>query len=269
MSSAALLLGVLALAHLWPVPEGTNLLLRTLQNAMHVPAFAVLSAFLALMFAKLRWVRVALICLGIGLLLEASQVLTSREASLRDLASDVLGILLGLLIARSPSGMKLAAGAVLFLVTAWSPFQVWAAYQQRDAMLPVLLDARVLESSLFNSNSQVQRSAGNLLSICLADVSYPGITLEEPPPDWRKYETLEVRFGVENDEDILLTVAVGHVGSTGTSAYVTRRFPAGMHTWEVPVSELQTTGRFISRFNLHSYREHAGQCLVLDSVRFR
>ena len=264
-----MLLALLVLAHLWRIPEGANLLYRALQNALHVPAFAVLSFFVAVVFSRLRSVHVVLLCLAAGLLLEAAQLLTSRDASLADLMSDTLGILLGLFIARGKPALKLAALIALVLATAWSPFQVWAAYQDRDARFPVLLNASLLGSPLFGSNSDVEPSTGDMLRICLADIGYPGVRLEEPPPDWRSYETLEVSFGVEGDAELRMTVAVNHVGSRGTSAYVSELFSPGTHTWQVPVAELQPEGARISLFNLHSYGEYAGQCLILATVTLR
>ena len=266
---AATILGLLTLAHLWQVPESANLLLRTWQNSLHLPAFAILSFFVAMVFRELRAVTVFLIGIGVAMALESAQVMTQRDASLLDLAFDAVGVVLGLLIARGQMGMKLAAVLILVIATAWSPVQVWRWKIQHDELFPVLLDSRLFGSPLLTSNSSLERTDGDGLRICLADVAYPGVQVDEAPQHWKAYETLAMRFQVEGAEALRMTLAIGYLSKPGTSAYVTDLFPPGTHHWEIPVSAVQAEGELISYFKVHSSQKYAGRFFVLASVGLR
>lgn len=263
---AAAFLALLALAHLWPEPKAASMLFRAVQNSLHLPAFAVLGFFVAMVFRRLRAATVFLICVGLAIALESAQVMTQRDASLSDLTLDVVGVVLGLLIARGQVGTKLVGALILAIATAWSPVQVWHWKNQQQALFPVLLDARLFGSPFLGSDSSLLRSEGNGLRICLADVAYPGIRVDEAPPHWKAYGTLAIRFQVEGGEALRMTLAIGYLGKPGTSVSVTDLFPPGTHTWEIPVSELQSEGELISHFKVHSNPKYAGRCLVLASV---
>jgi hypothetical protein len=266
---AALLLGLLALAHLWQGFGSANLLLRTLQNSLHLPAFAILGFFVAGVFTRLRPVAAFLICLGVAVILESAQVMTERDASLADLVVDGVGIVLGLLIARGRPGDKVLGVLILAIATAWSPVQVWRSKIQQHEMFPLLLDSRLIHSRLLDSDSSLERTDGNGIRVCLEDGPFPGVLVNEPPRQWRGYGTLALRFTVEGSEALRMTVAIGYLSTPGTSATVSEVFAPGTHTWEIPVSELQAEGELISYFKVHSSRKYAGQCFVLASVGLR
>jgi hypothetical protein len=262
-------LGLLALAHLWPKSEGADLLLRTVQNSLHLPAFAILGFIVAMVFRGLRAITVFLICVALAIVLESAQVMTQREASLSDLAFDTVGVVLGLLIARGQLGTKFIGVLILAIATAWSPVKVWSWKNQHEEIFPVLLDARLVGSPFLNSDGSLVRTDSNRLKICLADVAYPGIHVDEAPRQWTAYETLAMRFQVEGGEELRVTLAIVYLGKSGTSVSVTDVFSPGMHTWEIPVAGLQAEGELISSFKVHSNQKYAGQCLVLASVGLR
>jgi hypothetical protein len=241
-------------------------LLRTVQSSLHLPAFAILGFIVAMLFRGLRAGTVLLICVGLAIALESAQVMTQRNASLEDLAFDTVGVVLGLLIARGQIGVKLVGVLVLAIATAWSPVRVWQWKNQHNEIFPMLLDARLFGSPFLASDSSLARTDGNRLRICLADVAYPGVQVHEVPRQWRAYETLAMRFQVDGEEALRVTLAMVYVGKPGTSVSVTDVFPPGTHTWEIPVSTLQAEGEFISYFKVHSNQKYAGRCLVLASV---
>lgn len=265
-----LLVAGLLTAHHLQILQG-SLFERALQNALHIPAFAVLGYFVG------RWRPAAslagglILCVSVALILEATQIFVARDASFQDLFADSAGASLGLVIARGRPLVRMLGGILLILVTAWSPALIWLSYQERDRMFPLLIGDTTYRSPLFSSNGEI---SGTMPSqpgwrVCWRDVEYPGIQLDEVVRPWDGYETLRIDFVVEGSLPMALTVAVGHVGVPGTSAFVAEEFSAGPHLWDVAVSALDHGGALISHLIIHSRPAHAGRCIRVQGVELR
>ena len=272
LAGAAVLLACLVIAHQWTFISESNLLTRALQNSLHVPAFAVLSYFLAASWKKASVIVVLAISLSVALVLESAQIFSARDASLMDLGSDILGSLLGVWVARGSRVGQVCGTAVLVLVTVWAPLHVWRSYLERDRNFPVLMDAGSASSKLFSSNSdvsitQIEDGGREMLRVCWSEVQYPGVQMVEVVPDWSAFETFHLEFEIEpaakaaGEGAVQLTVAVGHSGVPGTSVYVPEDFPPGWHRWEIARNALDKDAATISHLIIHSSPEHAGRCI--------
>lgn len=255
-----------------------NLLGRTWQNALHLPAFAVLGYAIAAQYRNLAvWQSVG-ICLLVAAAFEGSQALTARDASFMDLAVDLLGVGLGTTAARRPGWNAWAAAMLVIVATLWMPARVWLAYLHRDGLFPVLLDpVAVLDSPLFASDSAVSVTSARddprgrpSLRVCWSGNRYPGIHFNEVVADWSGFGSLRLDLVVEGEGSMDLTVAIGHEGTPGTSAFVRQTFAPGAHEWHIPLARLirDSSGAVagISHLIVHSTPEYAGRCVRFGAI---
>lgn len=107
---------------------------------------------------------------------EGLQLFTPRDASLHDLAGNALGIGAGILWPMRHRAAR--PGAVLLLLVACLPL-LWtlAAYSYRQMHFPIIWEA---DSRLLNRFARWQGG------------EYPGLVIEEVPPDWSEYESLQI-----------------------------------------------------------------------------
>jgi hypothetical protein len=284
-----LLLVTVAAGHLIALP-GNTLLSASIQDALHIAAFAVIASAIWL---SLRWPRVLvvlLLCAGIGAAYEIAQLFTSRDASALDLGRDLLGAVVVLMgwyqyeRRRAASGrLWLAGAAILVLISALVlPLYAMLTYQHRDAMFPRLLDiGSWWQQGLIRSNSfkQIVSAPADwpeytgrpVLLIRWSEDTYPGMTLEELVPDWSGYTTLAIDMYVVGDEPLMFTVAVRHVGYDGTAAYVPNRIGPGPVQLRVPLSALarDRAGRpaLLRDLILHTSMRYAGREILIGAVR--
>ena len=255
-----------------------NLFGTTLQNTLHLPGFAGLAFLLARHFRGLSWRAIILLSLLLALALEGSQFLTGRQASLADLATDLAGAGIGVLICRGGRLTATIALVVLGSVTVLVPARVWLAYDHRDKLFPAFLDAEVgVATPLVTSNSQTDRTTVVIdgqevpaLRVCWSEEKYPGLFFDEVVGDWSRFESLLLTVVVEGPAGMNLTVAVGHVGVPGTSEYRSRLLPPGPHRWLLPLDQLavDSTGQRVevSHLIVHSALEHVDQCLAIAEL---
>jgi len=241
-----LFLGLLlaAVLLLVPLPPGHSLGSEALENAAHAPLFAVLAA-LALRARRAgrgdrpMYLRDYLTVWGLvtlfGALMEIVQGFVGRDPSLEDLANDALGAGLALTVtawlrhesfvtarpARWIAGALIAVGVLLY---AAPPLWSAAAYAQRWVQRPVLWQWRTPLDEYFisDSNAQINRvpasaclakpaaplPGGQALWIVLDAGPYPGLTLDEPYPDWRGYQTLAIDVVNPGAEPVPLSLRV-------------------------------------------------------------
>ncbi len=211
---------------LMPLPLGNSRGSQALENAAHAPLFAVV-ALLALRARRHARSGSALpfrdylavwgLMVLLGALTEIAQGFTGRDPSLEDLANDALGAALALVgaaclrretfvTARPARWVVPALMSVGAFLYAAPPLWTAAAYAQRWIQRPVLWQWRTPLDDYFVSHagSQVDRvpaaaclsdpaapvRAGQALRIALDSGRYPGLSLDEPYPDWRGYRTL-------------------------------------------------------------------------------
>jgi VanZ family protein len=213
-------------------------------DAGHVPLFGLLSlAALALVrscrsglsVARAGWVAFA-ITVGLGTITEVLQLAQpSRDPSLVDLSRDVAGAGAFLLVAVAwsrggevatrPGGSERALAltvAVALLVGANVELgRTVAMYAMRDRAFPTLfaLDGSWWEGPLIRAGearvsprahpaTSSDPGAGPLARIDLEPGDYPGLTFDEPYPDWRGCRSLEFVVVSESEGRLPLTIRV-------------------------------------------------------------
>lgn len=233
-----LLAGAMALLVV-ELPSSTRIL-RLFINALHAPAFAVLT--IALLYWSLKFlprakaaVLTACTCLLVGLLGEILQLWGPRDADLLDLANDGIGIATGICLAwvfaiRSQGGRRAhfrVAILILFpLLTMTLAPAAWYGYTviaQRLVMPQLLSFDRWWEGPLYQASgdSRLQleqapthwpNSGTRVAKIIGTGGRYPGITIE-PTANWENYETLTFYAASANDPVTLLTISIYDVDS--------------------------------------------------------
>jgi hypothetical protein len=182
-------------------------LMYELENICHPLVFGWL-AHLAFVRLRALWSRPSLLpyaCVfagaaGFGLATEVVQAVIGRDSAWVDLGNDVLGASLALLLharaeqsARGPRSLFTVL-ATLAALLAVAPLAATAgAYVYRAARAPVLWQADALPYRRFSHWHD--------------GVKYSGLVIDEPPQDWRDWQTLEV--DVENLRADALDVVVG------------------------------------------------------------
>jgi hypothetical protein len=216
------------------VPERT-LFWDALFDAGHIPLFGLLSlAALRIIrgrFPRLSpgraWGAAVAVVLLLGAATELLQLMQpGRESSLADLAFDMGGAGGCLLAAarfpgmaggptwtRTPRSRRLAlAGAAVLLLAAGAPLVgTMSALAAREASMPTLFPlegawwegrfVRLGEASMITPGArpaQLPRDFTEPLArLDLKPAAYPGLALDEPSPDWRRYARLS--FTVVSD----------------------------------------------------------------------
>lgn len=206
---------------------GDNLLWREFQNAGHTFLFgAIAIAVLHVLYGVypavnrrpvLLYSMATLVSFIVASITESGQLLTQRDASLPDLARDMIGIItcLGLYSCIDPVAVSfwdkgqsiLRTGVIvlclLMLVASLLPFlRVSVAYSQRNEAYPRIIDFNADWSRHFiklnHANlSQTTAPAGlgsgtndKIARLTLNPAQYPGVTIIELYSDWSTFKTL-------------------------------------------------------------------------------
>lgn len=182
---------------------GSTRLSQAIQNAGHVPAFFAL-ALLVRSWHRNIWVVLG-ICVGLGVAIEFAQALLGGDASVMDVLADALGTFAGVAFAQLSKSL-----GVLSLALGLAPLIVClGAYANRSAHFPALA---VFDSPLdlyfFKSQQPALTIRGKSLLVTLPKEEWPGVTLEEPAPDWSGYRTLHIDLTNPGDAALLVTVRV-------------------------------------------------------------
>lgn len=211
-------LGIVLLGRLPP----TTVLWQVLGDFAHFPAFVLITTLLLRhefqRVTPLAWhsmLRIAGLALAFGIGIELVQNLIGRDASLEDVATDLLGIMaaLGGFLAwqgQRTGGIQALAGggilaAVSTIVAAFPVVDTLAAYQARQTQLPVIAQFSSTRDLRFISpqhaslelrawsqgTSQAEADAAALWATFAAG-PWPGVIFHEPEPDWSGYRTLVI-----------------------------------------------------------------------------
>jgi 4-amino-4-deoxy-L-arabinose transferase-like glycosyltransferase len=131
------------------------------------------------------WLLAAMAAFGAAT--ELLQHFTGRDASWVDLLGDVIGAAIPLILVTWPRHRLLAGLLAAALATVACAPLAWAliAYAYRSQQAPLIWRA---DSALLGKFAQWQQ--GN----------YPGLALEEVPPDWRGYRELLITVTNPNEE---------------------------------------------------------------------
>jgi len=214
-------------------------------DAGHAPLFGGLAiAVLVLLRARrsgasettLR-VQAWLVTVAVGVTTEALQSLQAdRDPAFNDLARDAAGAAAFLLLWRwrpaAGSAVEvvsagrwrraaIAAGVVLLAAAAGTLALTSAAYIHRDRAMPTLVAfdgswwerrfVRAGDASTLTSNVTPPGEGGapgGAARLDLRPATYPGLTIDEPYPDWRAYRRLVLTIVSDVDEPLKLTIRV-------------------------------------------------------------
>jgi VanZ family protein len=214
-----------------PAP-GANRLNAAAHDLAHVLVFAVVGHLL-MNLVVLRWrigaaALLSLVAGGaLGLTTEAAQSLTGGDPSVGDLLRDLLGTALGVLAAlalRAPATaahvgsssprLRRAAWAAIALGSAAAllPFAFVALqYRHRTALLPVLLAAPDATSRRFARllpDRELPAAGSPTITVPLDRGRWPGLSLDEPFPDWRGQRALALDVANPGAQALALNLRV-------------------------------------------------------------
>ncbi len=208
-----------------------NLWWREVFNSGHVILFVFISYILYFWLSAtfrftstaVTYLVVLLMCLLLGIAIEALQGLLQREASVDDLYRNFFGIIAGLglvSLTRQKSLfnkiLMLLFSLAFLLAGSSSFFQISWHTIQRDNVFPVILDFNAGWSGSFVrfNRAEMELSPGKagdksrLFRIRFDTGRFPGVSIIEPAPDWSAYRYLrfKVASGSENDTDLILRI---------------------------------------------------------------
>jgi VanZ family protein len=266
---AALVASLLLLVHFYRPPQ-SGLWARVLFDTLHVPVFGLISIFLFVLFRNRSLAgRVTLafvIAAGLGVLSELAQIATVRDASVRDLLSDVLGAAGFLAAAVVVTGQvqlnwlhRVIAAIVAIATLAWPLLplaKVSAAYLERNSQVPVLVD---FDSAWHNTFIYKQHATLDVIQpgdgkqsyarIQLGDGPWPGITFHDLWPDWREYTALELELALNQEAPFDINVRVHdreHLRNHGayTDRYNTQiALRPGRHVYTIALDDIRSGPR--------------------------
>jgi hypothetical protein len=214
-------------------------------DAGHTPLFGLVAlATLGILRARapeaptaaMRW-QAFFLTVVLGAVTEVLQVFQSnREASLSDFLRDAAGaaaflLLSGLCGRQSATGrlpllgrgraLALPVGALLLVACAAQLGMTTAAYVARDRAIPTLValdgswwERRFvrLENSTLTPHAKARQIPAGvvepLAGLALEPALYPGVTVEEPFPDWRGYRRLVFTVVSDLGTPLRLTIRV-------------------------------------------------------------
>lgn len=223
-----------------PIGLGRSELARAVEDAMHAPLFAVVAVVSLVWLRRVKpmesfareYLRALTVAVALGALGEIAQSMTaSRHAEWSDLAYDILGAMAGLCVFAlfdTRRRLRTRVRRTLVLVVAMSAVIVsipvveagayrWYSWRQ----LPELATWHSRLGHHFVS------AGGSVATVVFTpepwsrqgcDVSmhfspdgpdrWPGLTIEEPTPDWRPYARLSVDIVNPNDAPLRLALRV-------------------------------------------------------------
>ena len=204
------------------------------------------------------------VTVAIGAAVESLQVLQAdRDPTWSDLGRDAAGAASFLLLheaftargagSGSPQrawerwGGALAAAALLAASAAGFARTV-ALYVERGRAMPTLfaLDGSWWERELIDDGNSRLTPARPLARLDLEPAKYPGLTFEEPYPDWRGYRTLVLT--IVSDLDAPLTMALRIHDAAHNERFEDRfnrrlTVQPGRNTFRIPIEEIRRAPR--------------------------
>lgn len=276
----ALIVGLALLVVFAELP-GRPLILHTLQKLAHPSVFGVISISALILLrqraspgraAWIDYLLAMLIAILIGGATEIGQIFTHRDPALKDVGLDARGAACALSLAaafdircrparfaRTLRGallvVAIALAGVILTPLAWSI----AGYANRSHRFPVLFvpDNRLdvfFVSVPGGPVERVQLPAGfarhtgeMTLRVPMTARTYPGVSLDEPSPDWRGFQTLVIDVTNPSRIDLDLVIRVHdrqHAGGFDDRFNADLRVPARQRqTFEFPLSVIESAPR--------------------------
>ena len=294
------ILGLLLALHFFHPPAG-GLWTQVFFNSLHVPVFGLIAVFIFLIGgSSLTWGRRAVIALittaALGVLSEAAQIFTLRDASWQDLIADCFGaasflaIFLAVCPAHKFSGIQrtmLLGVAAILLGWVLAPLAITsAAYVERFSQFPTIVRfdnrfGRLLARAQnidYQIVSSTQGESAHAL-VTLRDKPWPGVAFHDVWPDWSGFNTLIVELGVNEDSPLPISIRA-HDEAHKSSKQFTDRFnrsytlDPGKQSLKIALTDLVNAphGRLMdltqmSELIIYSDASNAGRSFKLYEIR--
>jgi hypothetical protein len=269
---------------------GSGRLAVAAPDAIHGAWFACVTwIVLSIVGSRVRQRRATIaITVLIGFVLAAGtellQALTGGDAEAGDVFFDMLGMTAAICAwsARKKLVSKrvgFGIASLLLLGSLWPVVPPILLDRYRDSIEPDLVrfdSPRAGE--LIGSSSAAQIDAapegwsisGRVLRVTLAAEQWPGVYLNDPTPDWRRYSTLDVELFVDGRSPMPITISVRLDHAPVDHVY--RRFTCapGPCRLQLPFADL--FDRAVARVNavvIFSERDQAGRMFYLGRVALR
>jgi VanZ family protein len=251
----------LALLHFLELPADTRFL-RELVSTGHTLVFGLI-ALLVLALHQSRdskaYLGAFIFTLTLGVISEFLQIFSLRDASLGDLVRDAIGAALFLSLAalwhrknrRARSFVALGAVAVLSLSAGIAPLVLLARdYAGRDAAFPELccFTGEWEQHFVQTDSVEVQRAAppsregeAGWMRLRFFPAKWPGVTIDEPYPDWSDYEALSFKIYSANPVSLALVLRVedsDHNGDYYDRFNCNLNIGPGLNSFQLPISEI-------------------------------
>lgn len=210
--------------------DAAALRLREIFDAVHVAGFASIAAVTLIVAERLGARRAAALAVSagavaaLGLVSEAAQLLTLRDASLGDLGRDAAGIVAGLAFVRAARSPERRLGLMALALAAlgaglFAPVRILVARGLAERAMPVLAGfERDLEAPFVHGSAarveRVPAPKGWPLEGRVARVTpvpgrrFPGIAFSDLPRDWSHYQALTFVVAAETAALHELTIRV-------------------------------------------------------------
>ena len=297
LQNFALPAGLIALALavlLLPFPQ-TGRVPRALMDLCHAPLFFLLAWQLGrwFRFPASRWTRPILVWFlvsGFGLLSEVPQHWVGRHFSWQDVLTNLLGAAAGALWLESQfsKSRRLAfrlPAILLILLGLASPLLVLidAGYQHRQMPTLASFEAPWELSRWTRQDCEIQRvrvhpTAGNwALQVELGTGQYPGLAIDEVPPNWTPYREFAFDVTLETPESLLLIVKITdeiHNWETSDRFHYAAELHRGLNRVRIPVENIRRApkGRLmdLSRMKMLQFfavRPSEPSRFYLDNIR--
>jgi len=275
MASAVAVLAVVLFGRL----PGRSLWLTEVANFAHGPAFAVVT------LAALAWLRHApaarhsvfaqyafasVIALALGVAVELVQMRIGRDAEVRDVWRDALGVLTAFGVCalvdpelrrsarhRGARPVLIACGAIAAALLAWPLVQSGVAYRERSRAFPVIADFSGWSGRYFLAgfgdvfyerarlpSAMSGRAPGAVgLRVVTGPSKWWGLFLREPHPDWRGHDRIAFSIANPTDAPLVLQLRIhdtvpGHRSRDGFVGTI-EVAPGVLRAVAVPLAELK------------------------------
>jgi len=235
-------IGIILAVSFIDIPGDTKLI-SEIQNTGHTIIFGVLSVFIVKQYRVfvsskssnllLQYFVAFCICIFAGIAIELIQLVTHRDADIYDVVRDIAGIVafLGFYSVydrQKISGawsiwrmvITISLSLAIFILSLIPITQLSIKYYQRDRAFPVLVDftspwssafvfARDAELQLVDAPPDwIQAPGKSVAKLTFFPAHYPGLTFEEPQPDWTGYSFLSFNIFSADSEPLKLYIRV-------------------------------------------------------------
>ena len=285
---AGVLLAIVALVLIqqFGTLPGNGRVAAGLENAAHGPWFALLIFLVHLLARRVSTARTALLVSALAALVlapvtEALQIVTIRDADLRDVGFDLLGAAaaLAFLAGRNRPGNRaksLTVAASLLTLSLLPGITALGVQAYRNMIFPELVSFAVpWWGGLLEANSPVavvapptgwSEAPNRVLKVTLADTRWPGVILPEPAADWSRFAVLEVDLFTPVAIEVRVSVRLANAPTD--HVYRTFALSPGAQQLIFPIASTFDASKVrVTAVVIYTKRRFAGHVIYLGGVR--